>query len=219
MIEAGGNVYFIDMGTPAVDALVTRGISIDAVKGVFITHMHGDHTNGLIQFIDLITWYYKTPNPAVYLPIIDAAKVIDDWLKVTLNGQQKDIDYREVREGALFDDGVIKVTAIATKHCHKSYSYLVEAEGKTVLFTGDLNRPGVDFPAIAAEKTLDLLVCESAHFPATDYLPVLEKCDVKKVCVTHYSDTFLASVLQLQNELKAKQIPSIKATDNLQIEI
>ena len=76
MIEAGENVYFIDMGTPAIDALRTRGISIDRVKGIFITHMHGDHTNGLIPFIDLITWYFKTPDPAVFLPIPAAAKVI-----------------------------------------------------------------------------------------------------------------------------------------------
>jgi len=219
MIEVGQNVYFIDMGTPAIDELRTRGISIDAVKGIFFTHMHGDHTNGLIQFVDLITWYFKTPNPAVYLPIIDAAKVIDDWLKVTLNGDEKQIDYREVLPGTLFDDGVIKVTAIATQHCYKSYAYLVEAEGKAVLFTGDLKNPGADFPAVGMKKPLDLLVCESAHFPATDYLPVLEKCDVKKVCITHYSDRHLASVLRLQQELTAKDIPSVKATDDLQIEL
>lgn len=219
MIEVGENVYFIDMGTPAIDALRTRGISIDAVKGIFITHMHGDHTNGLIQFVDLITWYFKTPDPAIHLPIMDAAKVIDDWLEVTLNGTEKKIDYREVKEGPLFDDGAIKVTAIATQHCLKSYAYLVEAEGKAVLFTGDLRNPGVDFPSVAMEKPLDLLVCESAHFSATDYLPVLEKCDVKKVCVTHYSDKFLASVLQLQQELQEKDIPSVKATDDLQIEV
>ena len=217
MIEAGSNVYFIDMGTPAIDALRTRGISIDAVKGVFITHMHGDHINGLIQFVDLITWYFKTPDPAIHLPIMDAAKVINDWLKVTLNGADKKIDYREVNPGLLFDDGTIKVTAYATQHCLKSYAYLMEAEGKAVLFTGDLRNPGVDFPA--AEKTLDLLVCESAHFPATDYLPVLENLDVKKVCVTHYSDTFLASVLELQHALKEKEIPSVKATDDLVIEV
>lgn len=219
MLEIGDRVYFIDMGTPAIDALVTRGISIDAVKAVFCTHMHGDHTTGLISFIDLITWYYKTPNPAVYLPMPEAGKVIDDWMKVTLNGTEKEIDYREVQPGLIYDDGFIKVTAIATQHCLKSYAYIVEAEGKTVLFTGDLRNPGVDFPALAMEKELDLMVCESAHFPSTDYLPVLEKCSVKKVCITHYSDRFLASVLDFQQALKEKGIPSVKATDDLQIEV
>lgn len=217
MIEVAGRVYFIDMGTPAIDALRTRGISIDAVKGIFVTHMHGDHTNGLIQFIDLITWYFKTPDPAIHLPIMEAAKVIDDWLKVTLNNAEKKIDYRQTVPGPLYDDGFIKVTAFATQHCPHSFAYLVEAEGKRALFTGDLKNPGVDFPAVG--QPIDLLVCESAHFPATDYLPVLESADVKKVCVTHYSDKFLASVLQLQQDLSGKGIPSLKATDDLQIEI
>ena len=117
----------------------------------------------------------------------------------------------------VYNDGVLKVTAIPTQHCHRAFSYLFEAEGKAVLFTGDLSNPGRDFPAVA--QPLDLLICESAHFPATDYLPVLEKVDVKKVCVTHYSDKFLASVLDLQHALAEKNIPSVKATDDLQIEV
>lgn len=219
MIEAGENVYFIDMGTPAIDALRTRGISIDAVKGIFITHMHGDHTNGLIQFVDLITWYFKTPDPVICLPIPEAAKVINDWLKVCLNNECKEIRYRETLPGTIFDDGVLKVTAIPTQHCHKSYAYLVEAEGKSVLFTGDLKRPGIDFPAIAQERALDLVICESAHFPAMEYLPVFEKCDIQKVCVTHYSNKFLSSVLQLQQELTDKKIPMVIATDDLELTV
>ena len=78
MIEAGGNVYFVDMGTSAIDGLRARNIPIDAVKGIFITHMHGDHTNGLIQFIDLITWYFTSCDPIVCLPRLEAARIIDE---------------------------------------------------------------------------------------------------------------------------------------------
>lgn len=215
MIEVGEQVYFIDMGTPAVDALRTRGISIDAVQGVFVTHMHGDHTNGLIQFVDLITWYFKTPDPVICLPSTEAAHVIQKWLDVTLNLEKKEIRYRQTKPGVVFDDGTLKVTAFATQHCPNAYAYRVEADGKAVLFTGDLKHPGIDFPLAAAEQSLDLVVCESAHFPATEYLPVLEKCDVKKVCVTHYSNTFLSSVLQLQKELAERGIPMDVATDDL----
>lgn len=219
MVEVGERVYFVDMGTPAIDALRTRGISIDAVKGVFITHMHGDHTNGLIQFVDLITWFFKTPDPVICLPIPEAAKVIDSWLEVTLNGEKKEMRYCETLPGTVYDDGVVKMTAIPTRHCHKSYAYLLEAEGRAVLFTGDLKNPNVDFPAVAMERPLDLLVCESAHFAATEYLPVLEKCDVKRMCVTHYSDRFLASVLQMQEQLNAKGLPVQRATDGLELHV
>lgn len=218
MIEIGENVYFVDMGTSAIDALRTRGISIDAVKGIFVTHMHGDHTNGLIQFVDLITWYFKTPDPVICLPIPEAAKVIDAWLDVTLNGSKKDIKYRETQPGVVFDDGVLKVTAIPTEHCFKSYAYLAEAEGKTVLFTGDLKNPGIDFPKVEG-KSLDLVVCETAHFPSTDYLPIFEKYDIKKVCVTHYSDRFLASVLTLCDTLNEKGIPALRSMDDVELTV
>ena len=51
------------MGVNAIDALRTRGIEVEDVKGIFITHVHGDHTNGLISFVDLISWYFKTADP------------------------------------------------------------------------------------------------------------------------------------------------------------
>ena len=219
MIEEGGNVYFIDMGTPAIDALRTRNIPVDAVKGIFITHMHGDHTNGLISFVDLITWYFKTPDPVICLPMPEAGKVISDWLQVTLNPVPKEIRYQETVPGVVFDDGVIRVTAIATQHCYKSFAYLVETSDKTVLFTGDLRNPGIDFPAPAMEKPLDLVVCESAHFEATDYLPVFEKCDIKKVCVTHYSDHFLASVLTLCETLNNQGLPAVRAMDDFELTV
>ena len=219
MIETGENIYFVDMGTPAIDELRRRGKDVDKVKGVFITHMHGDHTDGLIQFVDLLTWYFKTPDPVICLPIIEAAKVIDDWLKVTLNDGKKDIQYRKTEAGVIYDDGILKATAIPTQHCPHSFAYLIEAEGKTVLFTGDLSNPGRDFPAVAKEKTLDLMICESAHFSATDYLPVLAERDVKKVCVTHYSNKRVISVMEFIAALTEKGIPALRASDDLELTV
>ena len=218
MIEVGENVYFVDMGCSGMDALRTKGISIDAVKGIFATHMHGDHINGLPEYVELLTWYFKTANPVICLPMLDAVPVLKDWIRVTLSGEMRDLEYREVQPGVIFDDGVLKVTAFATQHCLKSYAYLVEAEGKTVLFTGDLKRPSVDFPDISG-KTVDLVVCETAHFPSTEYLPVFEKYDIKKVCVTHYSDRFLASVLTLCDTLNEKGIPALRSMDDLELTV
>lgn len=215
MAEVGENIYFVDMGTPAIDALRTRGLPIDAVKGVFITHMHGDHTNGLISFVDLITWYFKTPDPVICLPDPSAGAVIDAWLKVTLNGAEKPIRYQKTEAGTVYDDGVIRMTAFPTQHCPGSFSYLMEAEGKRVLFTGDLKNPGVDFPAAALAEGAELMICESAHFPATTYLDVPELEKVGKVCVTHYSDRHLASVLQLKQALTERGVPAVIATDDL----
>ena len=217
MVETAGNYYFLDMGMLAVDAMRRRGLSMDQVKGVFISHMHGDHTDGLVQFVDLITWYFKTPDPAIFLPKIEAGEVIDAWLKVTLNDGTKKMDYRKTVAGPLYDDGVLKVTAYATQHCEDSFAYLLEAEGKRVLFTGDLANPGRDFPPV--EGTLDLMIGESAHFPATAYLPVLENLDVKKVCITHYSNKRVISVMELIAALTEKGIPALRASDDLELTV
>ena len=217
MFEIGENIYFVDMGTPAIDNLRDMGKSVDAVKGVFITHMHGDHTNGLVSFIDLITWYFKTPNPVVVMPDLAAVKVINDWMDVTINGAKKDIEYRQTEAGVVFDDGVLKVTAIPTQHCPGSHAYVLEAEGKTVLCTGDLANPGRDFPYV--DKELDLLICESAHFPTTDYLPILEKQQTKKLCVTHYSPKRMESLYHFQQLMKERELPMTIATDDLQLDV
>jgi len=218
MITEKGNTYFVDMGTSAIDALRKRNIEIDTVKGIFISHMHGDHTNGLIQFIDLITWYFKTPDPVVCLPDLEAAQVIDDWLTVTMNGNKKEINYKKTENGCVFDDGILKVTAIATEHCPNSYAYLIECADKRVLITGDLKNPNIDFPD-AGDKMIDLVICESAHFAATEYEQVFPKYNIEKVCITHYSDRFLGSVLELVKRLNEKGIGALRASDDLEIEV
>lgn len=215
MVEAGKNVYFLDMGTSPVGALRNRGICMDAIKGVFITHMHGDHTNGLIPFVDVLGWYFKTPDPVICLPDLAAADLISSWLKTTLNNSNKTIKYKAVQSGEIFNDGTLKVTAFSTLHCPNSYAYLLETDGKSVLFTGDLQLPRVDFPRVAETRRIDLLICEAAHFPATEYLPVLEKCDIGRVCVTHYSPRFHQSVFDLQEARK----DLIIATDDLELHI
>lgn len=210
MLDISGRYYFIDMGTPVIDHLVTAGIPVDAVKGIFITHMHGDHTNGLIPFADLISWYFKTTDPVIFLPIIEGAKAIENWIKINQT-KPRELRYEEVRPGEIFDDGFLKVTAIPTLHSDRSYAYYLKAEGKSILFTGDLKHPDKDFPEIVKERETDLIVCESAHFNATDYLPHLKESKVKSVCVNHYQGKKIPSVLQLAENLP--DIPVIMAND------
>ena len=54
-----------------------------------------------------------------------------------------------------------------------------------MLFTGDLKHPSIDFPPVAFEQEMDLIVCELAHFPADDCIPVFDKTKAKKILHTH----------------------------------
>jgi len=145
------------------------------------------------------------------------ASVISEWIKLT-GTTMREFEFNEVTDGFVYDDGILKVTAFKNLHTKNSYSYLLEAEGKRVLFSGDLstNGPKEDFPISVLDKPLDLAICEAAHFKATDYLPFFENNDnLKQLCFNHYSDRFLESVMEATRLLP--NIPVFKATDDLEI--
>lgn len=220
MVETGGKVYFVDMGTPVIEELTDRGIPVEAVQGIFITHMHGDHTNGLIPFADLLTWHYKEADPVICLPVIEAADAITAWIRATLSDHERKLSYRETRPGAVFDDGTVRMTAVPTRHCDRSYGYVMEAEGKTVVFTGDFKSPGIDLPVPDRSMHIDLLVGEGAHFDVMEYADALDGMDIGKFCINHYSDDMrLATVLELRRVLNEKGLPTVLATDGLIIEL
>jgi Cft2 family RNA processing exonuclease len=114
----------------------------------------------------------------------------------------------------IFDDGALKVTAFRTKHCAVSYSYLVEAEGKRILFSGDLSKnPSDDFPHAVLDLPLDLAILESAHFTPKEYINILSGKDVKRVCFNHYSRRWIEDI---GYTIKALESPVILATDGLE---
>lgn len=211
MLEIAGKYYFIDMGTQAMEDIHRRGIDIHDVKGVFLTHAHGDHTDGIISFVDLINWYYKNANPTIFFPRESMIEALKSWISAigTSNMPLRDgLNLRVVKEGLLYDDGTMRVTAIPTLHCPQSYAYYVEAEGKNILFTGDLAHPTKDFPQIAFERELDLIVCESAHFDTASTEAVLNRTKAKNVILNHipaYRDADIFNVLQNEHRFKLQK--------------
>lgn len=219
LIEVGGRYYIIDMGTQAIELLIGKNIAPEAIEAIFITHMHGDHSNGLISFLDLCSWKFKTASPVLYIPkdpegVREAMRA---W--ISCNGvAMRDFDFREVKAGLIFDDGNIRIFAYRTKHTDYSYAYLMEAEGKRVFFSGDfcVDGPVHDFPTEVLDEPLDLAICESAHFDATDYLPIFEGNEnLKQLYFTHYYDRRLASVVEMTARLP--DIPVRRALDGMEI--
>ena len=207
MLEISGQYYFVDMGMLAINELITRGIPVDAVKGVFITHMHGDHTNGLPGFVDLLTWYYKTANPTFCIPQQEGIDALKKWVTTTVQMNAiREFNFVTVHPGVVYEDNLVKVTAIPTRHCDRSFAYLIEAEGKRLLFTGDLKHPSEDFPDVVKQMPLDVVVCEAAHFSPANYLPIFQQGDIKTIFITHYAPKFIGPVLQLRADFTDAEI-------------
>ena len=189
LLEINGSYYVVDMGTQTVEDLRHRGIAIRDVRMVICTHPHGDHTDGLISFVDLVNWYFKDASPTVILPnekLIEAMKL---WLTTVESGNpvREGIRFEVTQPGVTYKDENVTVRAIPTQHCKDSFALLFEAEGKKILFTGDLRHPTVDFPAAAFEEDIDLILCELAHFSPDDCVPVFDKTKAKRILHNHIS--------------------------------
>ena len=202
MIEVGENLYFIDAGAPVVDLIIRSGRKVESSKAMFTTHCHSDHTNGIVGFADIINWYYKTASVDIFMTEEKHTEAIVNLIEASshLALDKSRIRFKVIDEGFVYDDGNIKVTAFPTEHLKRkdcrdpAYGYIVEADGKRAVFSGDMS-VGLkynDFPKIALEEDVDLLVCEIAHFKIADIAPYLEKCKTQKLLFNHvgYTESF-----------------------------
>ena len=189
LIEINGQYYIVDMGTQTVEDLRRRGIAVEDVRAVLCTHPHGDHTNGLISFVDLANWYFKKAEPRILLPNRELIDAMTAWLAANQSGTpiREGIRFSVLEAGVVYEDENVTFRAIPTQHCKNSFAFLCEAEGKKILFTGDLRHPSVDFPAAAFEEEIDLILCELAHFSPDDCIPVFDRTKAKKILHTHVS--------------------------------
>lgn len=200
ILAVGGSYYLIDMGTQTIEELRRRGVPIEAVRLAICTHPHGDHTNGIVSFTDLVNWYFRKADPAVLLPDERLLAPLKTWLTVNNNGNppREDLRIGVYGAGVAYEDEKLRLTAIPTQHCVNSFAFLIEAEGKRLLFTGDLKHPTADFPTVAFETELDLIVCELAHFSPDDCVPIFDKTKAKRIIHSHINDSRWGEALYRQ---------------------
>ena len=193
MLEINDSLYFIDAGCPLLDVLLRRGEDLNRIRAVFTTHLHGDHVYGLFSFIDLCNWYFKDVHARIYLT---EQAGIDDLRHLIMTTQGIPLDHERlsfhlVQPGPVYEDENIRITAMPTRHLEHAnrpaYSYLVEAEGKRILFSGDLsNHLNLgDFPVLALEEETDLFICEMAHFGIDEVAPYLATCKTRQIIFNH----------------------------------
>lgn len=192
MLEVGEAVYIIDGGAPVADQLTRHGIDYNRIRAVFTTHMHGDHTLGLLNFLDLASWYYKDASFDCYLTEEEGVKAFTN----VIDAVSKKFDTERIRlkvssAGCFYKDENISVTAYPTLHFYNgkypSYSLVIDAnDGERVIFTGDLHwADAKDFPTVAKQEPSDAIICEMAHFSHETILPILNECPTKQVFVNH----------------------------------
>ncbi len=177
---------FIDLGQELVKPGDTpRPLAIDGLTrgeprcdGVFFTHYHGDHI-GL----------YGDVLPGIPLYMGEAAKEIFETLQRRLSAVDEDVRANLPRLEAIRTFGAnktirigdIRITPYFTDHsAYDAYMFLMEAEGKRILHTGDYRMHGyLGKGVLPMLKTyvgqVDLLITEGTTLSRHDGSPETEQ--------------------------------------------
>ena len=204
-LETGGKLYFLDAGENCSYTSYLLGIDQLRTDSIFISHTHMDHTGGLPHLL----WNFRklcTINPdiaarmegrviQVHMPDLSVFDGVMAMLRASEGNYETNfyLDPHQVRDGLRYDQDGVRLTAFHNYHLGTpapglpflSYSYLMEAEGKKVFFSGDFR----DLSEIAPHlQGSDLVFLETGHHTAAGLCQELKDLglSVGKVIFYHH---------------------------------
>ena len=143
-----------EMNNVSIDGVTTGNVSCD---GIFFTHYHGDHMGDYPKILPGIPFYMGEATKEIY---------------VAFQERMHHLDYKRIENAITFSVARsieikdIKITPFLVDHsAYDAYMFLVEAEGKKILHTGDFRTHGPRGKGVlkTIEKyigTIDLLIIE-----------------------------------------------------------
>lgn len=190
MLRVGDKTYLIDIGDGTPRQIVRAGTRLSTVDAVFITHLHFDHTAGIMGFIAL-DWQDRRKKPVGFYGPPGTSNLVADTLKALASAEGifrpqlpdlqpmasifsgQDWDVTAARE--VYRDEAVTVRAVENSHygtmrlpqtdhgTNRAYSYRFETPGRSIVFTGDTG-PSAALEQLA--KGADILVSEVIDLPA-----------------------------------------------------
>ena len=226
IFEVNGIYYWFDAGENCSHTAMTKmSIDLSRVRAVFISHPHIDHIGGLANLVYTLNKLIWRGNPHIddntidfYLPSSDIfshvlAIAFTDRIIPPLTMREHD-----VADGVIYEDENIKVTARHTTHLKEdgsngwhAYSYLIEADGKKVLFSGDVGAPEELDRQIG--DGIDLLIMETGHHKVSVVLDYMESRNIKKLIFNHHGREILGNRAAADDLIRSRGINAEIAHD------
>lgn len=179
----GNNTWLVDAGDGAVTQLNRAGLRLAQVQGVLLSHLHFDHTGGMLAVLGLRAQMsinrpliiYGPPGTAIFIDGLLAAMTPALQSGFGLPGQAWEAYpvVHEIRNDAVFEIDGVRVTTVENSHYlpgadpenqqgSVSLSYRFDTSERSIVYTGDTG-PSDALTALA--ENADLLVIEMMDGP------------------------------------------------------
>ena len=213
VLEINGCNYWFDAGENCAHRAHTSGINVMNTIAIFVSHPHIDHIGGLAN---LLTCFHKLIRMhkkqfmrdntlEIYFPDLPLLQYIKE---IAYSGRGVKLRYtlneHPMQDGLLFEDENIRVTAIHNRHMKEdgsegwhAFSFLLEAEEKKIVFSGDVLSPEELLPLIGTG--CDLLIMETGHHDVASVMDFAVAHNVKNLRLTHHGRQIIENRAHYEN--------------------
>jgi ribonuclease BN (tRNA processing enzyme) len=195
--------FLIDCGATAMVAMRRFAVDPNTIRTVFLSHLHGDHFGGLPFLLLDARFVSKRQVPLTIVGPPSTAERLDAAMEVFFPGSASaprpfGLQVVELAPGETraIDEVTVRAFEVVHPSGAPSLSLRLEAEGKTIAYSGDTEWTEV---LIEAGRSADLFVCEAYAYDAPvknhmDYRTLERKLGAlgaKQIVLTHPSAAML----------------------------
>lgn len=200
VLEVNGALYWFDAGENCAHTAYTSGIDVMKTEALFVSHPHIDHVGGLANLFScmnkLNNRYGQTlPNDntlEVFFPDAALLAAIRTVAVGSVSGRMRfQLNEHGLRDGVIFEDRHLRVTACHNQHLRESgengwhsFSFLLEAEGRRIVFSGDVREP-CELDGLIGDG-VDVLIMETGHHKVIDVCCYASSRGVGKLRFNHH---------------------------------
>lgn len=171
MLEIGGRLYVIDAGENCAWQAYTSGLDVTEIQAIFITHPHHDHFGGLPHLLATLCKLdsrrdgcMKGRHIDIFTSCRPAVETARQFLEYTNHCRfNYELEHHELSEGVIFTNDDLSLEAKLNRHLREplSFSFRVRAQGRTIVFSGDVGSITDLEPWLS--EPVDLLLMETGH--------------------------------------------------------
>lgn len=194
-----------------------RGVSPEALRAIFVSHMHADHTGGLPTLMQWLQLNERKRPLTLCLPgeAVEGFKALLSMHYLPPEWLGFELELEAVEEGPGFEEEGLTVEAIPSRHMKgfaerlkemgdpragECFSYLLECGGKRMLFSADLAEAGEVTDRV---RGADLAIVELAHFTPEELGEALAGLPLPRLVVTHVIHTLEPTEGEIPERIRA----------------